>query len=75
MATADVSTPAKTSAATPADMSAATTTKMTAAATTTTTVAAATRQSVHRDRGASERNRSDDNRDFVQLETCHWIYH
>jgi hypothetical protein len=74
VATADVSTPAKTSAATPADMSAATTTKMTAAATTT-TVAAATRQSVHRDRGASERNRSDDNRDFVQLETCHWIYH
>jgi hypothetical protein len=57
-------------------MTAATTT--TVAAATTTTVAAttaATRQSVHRDRGASERNRSDDNRDFVQLETSHWIYH
>jgi len=65
VATADVSTTAK--------MSAATTTKMTAAAT---AVAAATlRQSVNRDRGASEPNRSDDNRDFVQLETSHWIYH
>jgi len=75
VATADVSTPAKTSAATTTEMSAATTTKMTATATTPTTVAAATRQSVHRDRGASERNRSDDNRDFVQLETSHWIHH
>jgi hypothetical protein len=57
---------------------AATTTTVAAATTTTTTVAAttaATRQSVHRDRGASERNRSDDNRNFVQLEASHWIYH
>jgi hypothetical protein len=63
-----------TAAATTTTVAAATTTTTT----TTTTVAAttaATRQSVHRDRGASERNRSDDNRNFVQLEASHWIYH